>query len=124
MFAEVTKPTTLSFYQGYWDKGEPVMADREIPAGTTVKIVMWSRFGDVGITDDLEADRGYGARVSLGELKNVRNIQNKVHSAAGFPIPREQFFKVYPCLRDLWKARTPEEIAIAKQSLFPFIRQI
>ena len=124
MFAEVTKPTTLSFYQGYWDKNEPVMADREIPAGTTVKIVMWSRFGDVGITDDLEAEHGYGARVNLSELKNVRNIRNKVHSAAGFPIPRKQFFKIYPCLRDLWKARTPEEIAIAKQSLFPFIRHV
>ena len=124
MFAEVTKPTTLSFYQGYWDKNESVMADREIPAGTTVKIVMWSRFGDVGITDDLDADRGYGARVSLSELKNVRNIRNKFHSAAGFPIPRKQFFKIYPCLLDLWKARTPEEIAVAKQALSTFIRRV
>ena len=122
MFAEVTKPT--SFYQGSWDKNAPVMADREIPAGTTVKIVMWSRFGDVGITDDLEADQGYGARVNLSELSNVRSIQNRVHSAAGFPIPRKQFFKIYPCLRDLWRAKTPEEIAVAKQSLSPFIRQI
>ena len=124
MFAEVTKPTTLSFYQGYWDENEPVTVDHEIPEGTTVKIVTWSRFGDVGITDDLEADLGYGARVSLSELKNIRSIQNKVHSAAGFPIPRKQFFKIYPCLLDLWKARTPEEIAIAKQSLSPFIRQV
>lgn len=124
MFAEVTKPTTLSFYQGYWDENGPVTVDHEIPAGTTVKIVMWSRFGDVGITDDLEAEHGYGARVNLSELKNVRNIRNKVHSAAGFPIPRKQFFKIYPLLRDLWAAKTPEEIAIAKQSLSPFIRQI
>ena len=123
MFAEVTKPTTLSFYQGYWDENKPVTVDHEIPEGTTVKIVMWSRFGDVGITDDLEADCGYGARVNLSELKNVRNIRNKVHSAAGFPIPRKQFFKIYPCLLDLWKARTPEEIAIAKQTLSPFLRQ-
>ena len=116
MFAEITKSTTLSFYQGYWDENEPVMVDHEIPEGTTVKIVMWSRFGDVGITDDLEADFGYGARVSLSELRNVRNIRNKVHSAAGLPIPRKQFFKIYPRLRDLWAARTPEEIAVAKQS--------
>jgi hypothetical protein len=122
MFAEVTKPTTLSFY--HRDKNEPVMADYEIPAGTTVKIVMWLHLGDVGITDDLEADYGYWARVSLSELKNVRNIRNKVHSAAGSPILRKQFFRIYPCLLDLWKARTPEEIAIAKQSLSPFIRQI
>lgn len=124
MFAEVTEPTTLSFYQGYWNKDGPVMAEREIPEGTTVKIVMWSRFGDVGITDDFEADQEYGTRVNLSELSNIRGIRNRVHSAAGFPIPKKQFFKIYPCLRDLWKARTPEEIAIAKQSLSPFMRQI
>ena len=124
MFAEVTKPTTLSFYQGYWDKEGSVMADREIPEGTTVKVVIWSRFGDVGITDDLAADRGYGTRVDLSELSNLRSIPNKVHSAAGLPIPRKQFMKIYPCLRDLWRAKTPHEIAVAKQSLSPFLRKI
>ena len=94
MFAEVTKPTTLSFYQGYWDENEPVTVDHEIPAGTTVKVVMWSRFGDVGITDDLTADHGYGARVDPSELNNLRSIPDKVHSAAGLPIPRKQFMKI------------------------------
>ena len=124
MFAEVTKPVTLSFYQGYWDENGPVSVDHEIPEGTTVRIVMWSRFGDVGITDDLDADYGYDARLDLSELKNVRSIRNRVHSSAGFPIPRKQFFKIYPYLRDLWRAKTPEEIVIAKQALSPFIRQI
>ena len=33
------------------------------PAGTTVKIVMVSRFGDFGITDNVNAEHGYHARV-------------------------------------------------------------
>lgn len=36
--------------------------DKIIPAGTRVRIVMMSRFGDVGITDQLE-NTGYCARV-------------------------------------------------------------
>ena len=34
-----------------------------IPKGARVKCVMVSRFGDCGITDDLNAERGYVARV-------------------------------------------------------------
>jgi len=34
------------------------------PAGTQVKVVMESRFWDIGITDDLEAENGYDARIS------------------------------------------------------------
>ncbi len=33
--------------------------------GTEVRVVMASRFGDLGITDDLTADRGYKARVPV-----------------------------------------------------------
>lgn len=48
---------------------EPIMVERRIPAGTKVKIVMVSRLGDVGITDDLTAKTGYLARVFLSDLK-------------------------------------------------------
>lgn len=34
-----------------------------IPAGTKVKVVMASRFGDLGITRNLTADYGYETRV-------------------------------------------------------------
>lgn len=40
-----------------------------VPAGTPVKIVMVSRFGDVGITTDLSADIGYSARVDLSDIE-------------------------------------------------------
>lgn len=59
---------TMQYYAGYWKDGEAVMNRVEIPAGSMVKVVMVSRFGDVGITEDLSAERGYGARVSLDAL--------------------------------------------------------
>ena len=40
-----------------------------LPVGTKIKIVMVSRFGDVGITTDFNADTGYVARVSLDDLE-------------------------------------------------------
>lgn len=42
-----------------------------IKAGTLVKVVMVSRFGDVGITDDLTKEYGYKTRVSLSLLEEV-----------------------------------------------------
>lgn len=42
-----------------------------IPAGTLVKVVMVSRFGDCGITTDLKAENGYTARVDPSELDMV-----------------------------------------------------
>lgn len=50
--------------------------ERTIPAGTRVRIVMVSRFGDVGITDQLD-HTGYCARVgSYKDEKDVRNPGN------------------------------------------------
>ena len=39
-----------------------------IPAGSRVRVVMASRFGDVGITPNLEEVHGYVARVSVEDL--------------------------------------------------------
>lgn len=53
-------------------KGEPIMVDEVVPAGTTVKIVMVSRFGDVGVTLDLSADVDYAARINIDDIANLR----------------------------------------------------
>jgi hypothetical protein len=47
----------------------------EIPvsAGATVKLVMVSRFGDVGVTEDLTAENGYGIRLPLCDLSDWRD---------------------------------------------------
>ncbi len=56
-------------YLGHWDADGPVMKPVPIKKGTLVRIVMVSRFGDVGITPYLEDCIGYVARVSLDELR-------------------------------------------------------
>lgn len=49
----------------------------QIPVGTLVKVVMESRFGDVGITRNLKANgnscmgQGYEARVQPSELQEI-----------------------------------------------------
>ena len=71
-YGELQQDTKFSKYLGLWKDGEPAMKESIAKAGTTVKIVMASRFGDVGITDDLEATHGYKARVLLEQLDNLR----------------------------------------------------
>ena len=46
---------------------------RIIPAGTRVRIWMVSRFGDVGITDNLTSAIGYDARVDCENNPTHRN---------------------------------------------------
>lgn len=47
------------------------MREVQCEKGQRVRIVMFSRFGDVGITEDLESETGYGARVEIEALKNL-----------------------------------------------------
>lgn len=42
-----------------------------VPTGTRVKIVMSSRLGDVGITEDLTAERGYNLRIDRDKLHEM-----------------------------------------------------
>jgi hypothetical protein len=52
-----------------------VATDRLLPGmvrGTTVRVVMASRMGDVGITPKLDAESGYTARVAVDDLENYR----------------------------------------------------
>jgi len=50
---------------------EPNTAVVELPIGTRVKIVMASRFGDVGITDALNTDHGYHARIDIDKITDL-----------------------------------------------------
>ncbi len=60
-------PTEFRTWHGHF--ADPEFTYRTVPARTLVKIVMVSRLGDVGITTDLDAENGYGARVKLDELE-------------------------------------------------------
>ena len=72
-YGELIEDTKMTYYLGHWIGNSPAMESHNVPAGTTVKIVMASRFGDVGITENLDAEQGYGARVSLEALTNLRD---------------------------------------------------
>lgn len=71
-YGELKQGVMAHRYLGGWKDGEPMTDDYLIPEGTTVKIVMVSRFGDVGITDRLEDERNYVSRVTREFLVNLR----------------------------------------------------
>ncbi len=48
-----------------------------IPAGRTLRIVMVSRFGDCGLTDDLKAQYGYDVRLSWEDAAMMDIRPNK-----------------------------------------------
>jgi len=61
-------PAIYQFKAAMWKFKEPkLFADFE---GKRVQLVMASRFGDVGITEDLKCYRGYNNRVMIDQLTN------------------------------------------------------
>lgn len=72
-YAILKRDVKMEDYSGYWKDKEPVMINQRIvKKGTKVKINMYSRFGDVGITDDLNKEKGYHARIELDDLKECK----------------------------------------------------
>lgn len=69
ILGRLKKPVTGRKYLGYWDNEGPVMSEFIMEVGTLVRIVMVSRFGDVGITPNIEDFNGYVARVPLSYLR-------------------------------------------------------
>lgn len=68
LFATIKDDSTGRFYRGYWDGDGPVMDEVQVKAGTRVRVVMASRFGDVGITTQLQDKSGYMLRVPVAAL--------------------------------------------------------
>lgn len=74
--ATLARNTTISKWQGH-DKPS---IEVKLSAGTRVKVVMVSRFGDVGITNDLDTEYGYHYRVQCiegefaGQLLQPENL--------------------------------------------------
>lgn len=59
-------------FTGHHAATGPVMESHPYRAGQTVKVVMVSRFGDCGITDRLDAEHGYDARVYPQNLEIIQ----------------------------------------------------
>ena len=70
-YATLKNDLVMHHFAGHSPSG-PQFFDVPMQAGSTVKLVMVSRLGDVGITDDLTAEHGYGARVLLEDLQDWR----------------------------------------------------
>lgn len=72
---ELHKPNTWDYrYADLIEDKKPMEHSKlsTIPKGTTVKINMVSRFGDVGITTNFEEDVRYSARIYPHLLTNFR----------------------------------------------------
>jgi len=63
--ATLAKPVVLQKWQGH--EASPEFIEVPLEPGTKVNVVMASRFGDVGITDDLELLNGYDLRIPCVE---------------------------------------------------------
>lgn len=70
LFAILREDLTGQSYLGYWNGSKPAMNEVPMKAGQMVRVVMASRFGDVGITPNLKAAHGYVARVQVSALDN------------------------------------------------------
>jgi len=71
---DVTATVKKDVKMHVWNGSHPVednMSHHVCKAGTTVKVWMVSRFGDVGITDNIIDPRGYDARVDPEILENL-----------------------------------------------------
>jgi hypothetical protein len=71
-YCTASEPLGLKYYTGRWVDGKPEMRDVSIDTGTTLRIVMVSRLGDIGLTEHLEAAYGYGIRLPLDSEKITR----------------------------------------------------
>lgn len=62
-YAELTGCLELEHHHKHLGHNRRLVEHVQVYPGTTVKVVMVSRFGDMGLTEDLSASSGYGIRV-------------------------------------------------------------
>lgn len=84
-FATVNEDTPYSIWNGH---NKP-STDGTMPKGTRVRVVMASRFGDVGITRSLHRSTGYERRVDPEILTVVAHFECKLGPDDPRPWPEE-----------------------------------
>ncbi len=78
-YVTTTVPLPMDEWNGnHFPSVEANTKTHTIPAGATLKVVMVSRFGDCGLSDDLDADYGYGLRIAFEDdrIKDIRLTRN------------------------------------------------
>lgn len=73
VYATLKVPVEMRVWNGK-HPAEDNMPTHMAPAGTKVRIWTVSRFGDVGITDNIVDPNGYDARVSFDILKDFEVV--------------------------------------------------
>jgi len=71
-FATLSRDVVMEKWRGHGAKPEYDVV--KVPAGTKVNVVMASRMGDVGITDNLKAKNGYHRRTTCVESEFMGEI--------------------------------------------------
>jgi hypothetical protein len=84
----ITARTKKDFQMSVWNQVHPVEKNTKVhvcKAGTRVRIWMVSRFGDVGITDNLENPHGYDCR-GVDPDKDLEDIRIDDAPADSWPL--------------------------------------
>ena len=71
-FGRVKRDIVGREYMHEWNEAGPIMKDVLMIKGTLVRIVMVSRFGDIGITPYLDDPIGYLARIGFDDIERER----------------------------------------------------
>jgi len=77
-YFQIFATTKEDFVMSVWNQTHPVEKNKKehlCVKGTKVLVWMVSRFGDVGITDNLSSPIGYDIRVSVDKLNNWELIK-------------------------------------------------
>jgi hypothetical protein len=69
LYATLTRDIAVTVPAPDWMKDRPARTI-SLPAGSRIRVTMASRFGDVGISDNLGSPDGYLTRLPLSELGN------------------------------------------------------
>src|ERR1035437_5686746 len=72
-YCTVIQPLVLT--KGDSDAPDQNVKDVVVKVGSTLKIVMVLGFGDIGLTDDLNAESGYNIRIDpeAGQIVDIRS---------------------------------------------------
>ncbi|MCJ2007017.1 hypothetical protein MKK60_07980 [Methylobacterium sp. J-092] len=92
--------------------------------GKPVRMTMASRFGDVGITEDLTAENGYGKRVGVEQLSEFTDVAPEPKAIVmvggiGIPLRRKGVREMAMCTEQTTELTTKFEVTF--RELSPFV---
>ncbi|TXN07499.1 hypothetical protein FV222_02215 [Methylobacterium sp. WL103] len=104
-----------------WRDPVPMLFARH--EGKPVRVTMASRFGDVGITEDLAAEHGYGKRVGVEDLTEFSDVAPEPKAIVmvggiGIPLRRKGVREIAMCIEQTTELTTKFEVTFREMSPF------